>query len=266
MLALALALGPACARGPAQDEPAPARGLGRIAETGVLRVGMSGEQPPLTMTARNGQLLGLDVALARVLASSMGVEVELVRMPFSRLLDALEAGDIEMVMSGMTITPARSRRATFVGPYFTSGKTLLTKSEALAATTVAQKLNDPALRLGALKGSTSEDFVESTLPKAKLVPSKSLETAIQQVMSGAVDALVADRETGHFAVLRHPGAGLLTSEATFTVEPMGIAVAADEPRLARLLEAYLEALEDRGVLQTARDFWFKDESWVKDLQ
>lgn len=249
----------------AEDAP-PSRGLARIAESGELRVGMSGEQPPLTMTSRSGELLGLDVALARVLAQAMGVEVRFVRMPFGALLDALEAGDIEIIMSGMTITPARSQRATFVGPYYTSGKTLLTRSERLAGVPLPQDLDSPELRLVALAGSTSEAFVRRVMPRATLMPSETLEDAIRSVIEGGADALVADRETCVFATLRHPDAGLLASEATFTVEPMGIAVPAGDERLAALIEAYLGALEERGVLQRARDFWFRDDDWVRELR
>ena len=83
------------------------RGLARIVDTAELRVGTSGEQPPLTMTTRSGALVGLDIAFARVLAQAMGVEPKFVRLPFGRLIEALEAGEVDLVMSGMTITPAR---------------------------------------------------------------------------------------------------------------------------------------------------------------
>lgn len=266
-VALALVLAGCVASSPAEPQaPAPSRALARIAARGELRVGMSGEQPPLTMTTRDGELLGLDVALARVLARSMGVEARFVRMPFGRLLDALEAGEIEMVMSGMTITPARSQRAIFVGPYYTSGKALLTRSERLAAVREPAELDAPELRLAVLAGSTSEAFARRALPRATRVSVPGLDDAIHGVVAGEVDALLADRETCHFAVLRHPGAGLRTSGATFTVEPMGIAVPPGDERLAGMIEAYLEALEERGVLQKARDFWFRDDAWVEDLE
>jgi ABC-type amino acid transport substrate-binding protein len=86
------------------------------------------------------------------------------------------------------------------------------------------------------------------------------------VLSGRVDALVADRETCSFAVLRHPGEGLITSTATFTLEPMGIAVPLDQPHLASLIQRYLTALEERGAIQKAQAFWFKDPSWVDNLR
>ncbi len=257
-----------CAAPPAAPPPAaePSAGLARIARTGEIRIGMTGEQPPLSMTARNGEMIGLDVALAAVLARSMGVEPRFVRLPFRDLLDSLDAGDVDLVMSGMTITPERSRRATFVGPYYTSGKSILTRSAELAAVQVPQDLDSAELRIAALEGSTSELFVRKWMPRARLVPSEGLEDAIRMVLANEVDLLIADRETCAFAVLRHPDAGLLNPAVTFTVEPMGIAVAANDPRLANLVETYLSALEERGVLDTARAFWFRDPSWVKDLR
>lgn len=265
-LALLLGMQAGCASSPGREARASSPGLARIAETGALRVGTSGEQPPLTMTSRDGELLGLDVALAQVLAQAMGVELQLVRMPFGYLLDALELGDLDLVMSGMTITPERSRRATFIGPYFTSGKTLVTKSQELAAAEVPEDLDSAELRLGALAGSTSEAFVRARMPAARLVSIASLDEAIGRLLADELDALVADRETCHFAVLRHPEAKLLAAPATYTVEPMGIAAPVSDPRFSRLVESYLQALEDRGALQKARDFWFRDESWVKDLR
>jgi ABC-type amino acid transport substrate-binding protein len=242
------------------------RGLSRITETGELRVGMSGEQPPLNMTARNGELFGMEVAFVRVLAQTMGVEAKLVQLPFGKLLDALDDGEVDIVVSGMTITPERGQRVAMVGPYYTSGKALLTKSESLAAIQVPQDLDSKGRTFAALAGSTSEAFVRQSLPQAKLVTAEWLEEGIQKVLDGDVDALVADKETCHFAVLRHPDAGLHTSTQTFTVEPMGIAVPQDQPHLASLLRTYLTVLADQGVLRKLADFWFKDPSWVKELR
>ena len=59
--------------------------------------------------------MGLDVDLASYIAGAMGVELSLVIKPFAQLLPALEAGEVDMVISGMTITPERNLQAAFVG-------------------------------------------------------------------------------------------------------------------------------------------------------
>jgi polar amino acid transport system substrate-binding protein len=278
-LALALALGCASAgsgggssaasgggggAGASAKAPTATR-LARIVETGTLRVGMTGEQPPLNMTAKGGELVGMEVAVARVLASSIGVQAELVRIPFPRLLDALEAGEVDLVMSGMTITAQRNLRVAFVGPYYVSGKSLLSKStETLKADLDA--LNQPSVRLTALATSTSEAWVKRALPQATLMPTQSLDEGIQLVITDQVDALVADQETCYFAMARHRDAGLGTRTQAFTIEPIGIALPPDDPQLTNLITNYLGALEQQGALRRARDHWFRDESWIRGLQ
>ncbi len=242
------------------------RGLSRILKTGELRVGVSGEQPPLNMTAKSGELIGMEIALMRVLAQSMGVEVRFIKRPFGQLLDTLDAGQVDLVMSGMTINPERIQRAAFVGPYYTSGKTILTKNAKLAAATIPQDLEAMEPKMVALAGSTSEAFALRSLSRASLTTTSTLEEAIAKVLDGSADLLVADLETCLFAALRHEGAGLLVSDARFTVEPMGIAVPLEESRLANLLEHYLSALRESGALAKARNFWFDDAAWVGDLR
>lgn len=261
--ALVLVLGVGCG---SLSGGSKSRGLARITESGEIRVGMSGEQPPLNMTAKNGELFGMEVALMRVLAQAMGVRAVFVQRPFGKLLDALDAGEVDIVMSGVTITPERSERFAMVGPYYTSGKALLTKSESLAAVQLPEDLNTPRLEFAALAGSTSESFARRSLPKARLVTAKRLEGGVRRVLDDEVDALIADKETCYFAVLRYPDARLLSSTHTFTLEPMGIAVPQDQPHLASLLQSYLTSLANSGTLRKLREYWFQDPAWVGQLR
>lgn len=265
LASVALALATGCAGLGLGEEKHPATRLAHILETGTLHVGMSGEQPPLNMTAKSGELVGLEVALARVLASAMGVQLDLVRIPFPRLIDALEAGEIDLIMSGMTITAQRNLRVVFVGPYFVSGQSLLSKSTELLAAKL-EELNHPRVRLAALSSSTSEAFVRRALPAATLVTTDSLDAGIQQVIANQVDALVADQEICYFAMLRYSDAGLAVRAENFTVEPIGIALPPDDHQLTNLIQNYLGALEMTGALKRARDYWFENESWVKQLK
>ena len=77
----------------------------RILKNKELIVGTSGTQPPLTVKTKKGEIIGLDIDLCRMMAKSMGVELKLVEKPFDKLLPALEAGMVDMVVSGLTITP-----------------------------------------------------------------------------------------------------------------------------------------------------------------
>ena len=264
LASLALALGAGSAALAAGDETA-SPVLSRIVKSGELRVGMSGNQPPLNVKSRSGELIGLEVDLAILLANAMQVTPKLVTKPFSELLGALKGGEVDLVMSGMTITPERNLEVAFVGPYFVSGKSILTKSAKLAAIDEAKSINDASVSLAALGGSTSQRFVEVFVPKAKLVGVANYDEGVKLVLGDKVDALVADYPICVLSVLRHPEQNLATLVTPLTIEPIGIALPANDALLVNLVQNYLNALQGTGVLEALRARWFEDASWLGQL-
>jgi polar amino acid transport system substrate-binding protein len=269
VLVLAAAAAFGCAQlgiGGTKKESAPTSGIQAILARGELRIGMSGEQPPFSMTTKKGELVGLDVALGRVLAQVIGVKATFVRRPFAELLDAVVNHEIDLAISGIGITPERNLRVAFVGPYLVSGKSLLSKSQELLSITDPSQLNGPDVTIVTLAGSTSEEYVRKHLPNVKVLTTPGLDAAVDLVIANGADALLADTETCHFAALRHPDSGLKELERTFTVEPMGIAVAPDDAQLINLLENYLKALERGGALEKANRYWFENHDWLDSIQ
>jgi polar amino acid transport system substrate-binding protein len=239
--------------------------IARIVENGALRVGMSGNQPPLNFRSRSGNMMGFDVDITRGLAAMMGVEPRIVVMPFGELIGALERGELDLVISGLTITPARNMKVPFVGPYQLSGKSILTKSSTLAQADDTSDLNQPALKLAALSGSTSEEFVKAFLPKATLTPTENYDSAIEMLRKDEVQAVVADFEICVLSALRFPDDRLVTLTRPLTVEPLGIAVAPGDPLFLNLIENNVAALEAAGLFEGLSGRWFKSGGWVEQL-
>jgi ABC-type amino acid transport substrate-binding protein len=239
--------------------------LDRVVDFKVLKVGMSGNQPPMNTNSRSGELIGYEVDLARALASAMGARLEIVTMPFGDLLGALEAEKVDMVMSGMAITAERSRNVTFVGPYMMSGKSILTKSAMLSRATNSDEFNRADLKLAALDNSTSQTFVETAAPEATLVKIKDYDAGVDMVIKDEVDALVADMPICVLSVMRYPNAGLVTLKSPLSIEPFGIAVSSEDPAFANLVDNYLDTYGKMGVLAKLRKKWFEDKSWVAAL-
>jgi ABC-type amino acid transport substrate-binding protein len=86
----------------------------------------------MNLLTQEDKVIGMDVDVATMIAEVMGVKLNLQRIDFRGLLPALESGSIDMIVSNMTMTPDRNLKAAFVGPYFTSGKALLTKRSSIA--------------------------------------------------------------------------------------------------------------------------------------
>ena len=239
--------------------------LKRILDSGQMRVGLSGNQPPYNAKSRTGELMGLEVDLANLLAGAFGVKATFVTRPFPQLMAALAAAEVDVVMSGMAITPQRSLEAAFVGPYMISGKSILTNSKALAAAEEAGEFNRANLKLAALANSTSQRFVELNIPEATLVQVQDYDEGVNMVIADEVDALVADMPICVITAMRHPGKELATLKEPLTIEPIGIALPPGDAQFRSLVDNFLVAFEGTGLLEQVRKKWLDDSSWLAAL-
>lgn len=239
--------------------------LDRVVENGVLRVAMSVDQPPFNMRNRSKTIVGFDVDLAQALAGAMHVKLEIVELPFGDLLPALVQDKVDAVISGISITPERTLQVSFIGPYTLSGKSMLTTARIKKVVKNPAEFNDPEIRIVALNGSTSESFVKSKLPRASLATIPNYNEGIEQLLTGSVDAMVADIPVLQIAKLRYPEAGLDIIEPQLSVEPLGIAIGKEDRQFANLLRNYLHAFEKVGLIPNLRKKWFEDNSWMATL-
>ena len=246
----------------APDAAADSAVIERIRATKTLRVGMTGAQPPLNTVNTDGEIIGFEAELAHTLASAMAVKAEIVKTPFQELLPRLRSGKLDIVISGLTITPERNLEVSFVGPYFVSGKSILSRSETMSALQDAKEINKADVRLVALRGSTSQIFVEEILPKAKLETVADYAEARKMVLDGKVDALIADHPYCLFAVLGDETEQLVTLEEPFTFEPIGFAVPPNDPQFLNLVQNFLSMLEGTGALLDMKERYFTDGDWL----
>jgi len=191
--------------------------------------------------------------------------LKLVAIPFSDLLPALNAGKIDMILSGMTITPKRNLKVVFVGPYYVSGKGILTKTATVAAMQNPERMNRSNFRVVTLTGSTSALFVQQALSKAKKKTTKTLDEALVMLNKGQVDALIADYPFCVVTAFRYKDKGLIAGKAPFTFEPMGVALSGEDVLLINWVENFLRGCQGTGLIKELRKHWFNPGPWMNEL-
>ena len=239
--------------------------LDRIIKKGELAVGTSGTQPPMSATNKKGELIGMDVDISRAMANAMGVKLKFVPIPFAELLPALEAGKVDMVLSGMTITAERNKKVAFVGPYIVTGKGILAVAERFAALQEAKGLDTPEVTVAALKDSTSQKFAETSISKAKLILFGSYDEAIDLLLKKKVDVIVADFQFCALTAYRNQKKGLIAGQSPLTFEPLGIAMPEDA-LLINWVQNFLNQFQGTGELKKLNEKWLNPGSWVDELQ
>ena len=98
----------------------------------ALRVGVTPGFAPAVFE-QDGEIVGIEADLARALGERLGRRVVFERFAEGELLGALEAGEVDVVMSGLSITPERARRVLFATPYMESGQLALIRAHEIAA-------------------------------------------------------------------------------------------------------------------------------------
>ena len=232
--------------------------MSRIQKSGELVLGTSANMPPMTFKAEDGSLGGLDISLAELMADVMKVKLVVKVMPFDELIPALENGKVDVVLSNMTINPSRNMKVAFVGPYMTSGKCIVTKEETIAKAEDPKEINAKDMRLVVMKDSTSEDFVRTLMPDVKLKTVKESQEGAEMVAKDKVGGMLTDYPICLSLIKNNPDAGFVSVFSLLTYEPIGIAVAGDDPLLINWMENFLERLKQTGVLDAIGKKWFGD--------
>ena len=82
----------------------------------VLKVAVDTTYPPMEFESMNGDVVGLDVDLARALGDKLKMKTEFIVMPWDGILAGLTSNRYDIIMSSMTITDERKKVVDFV-PY-----------------------------------------------------------------------------------------------------------------------------------------------------
>ena len=239
--------------------------MDRILKKGELVIGITGTQPPLNATTKDGKIIGMDADLARLIANGLGVKPKFEVMPFPELLPALEKGKIDIILSSMTMTLLRNRKVAFIGPYYASGKGVLTKSKNVAALEGKDNLSKGGFTIGVLKDSTSQAFVEETTKDSKIVTAGSYDELLDKLFNDKIDAIVADLPYCVFTAIRYKDQDLEAGESPLSFEPLGIAIMEDA-LLINWLENFVELIKQTGLLKQVHARWFKSDAWIKDIK
>ncbi len=239
--------------------------IDRIKTNGELVLGTPGDFPPFSVTSDQGDLIGFDISLARELAKSMNVNLRIVQLPFHELIPNLEAGRVDMIMSGLSITPRRNMQIAFIGPYGNSGQAFFGRDDIVASLSEPLDLNREGLKIAVLQQTTAELTVRAVLPKAEPVFTQSLDQALIKLLNNEIDGIISDYPFCKVSEFRYRDRGFSVYEKILSYEQLGIGVSAEDPLFINLLTNYLNLLVGSGALKAMQEFWFKSSDWIPNL-
>lgn len=148
---------------------------------------------PLISPRPNGQYVGIDVEVMKMMAADLGVKLNIINSEWATAVAGIEAGKWDIVPA-LCITPKRKEVIDFSESYITIGATLATRADNPKGLTSLAAFDRPEVVFAVPSGSWSESVAKEVAPKATLKGFGQSTSAdlIQEVIAGRADAVVLD--------------------------------------------------------------------------
>ena len=225
-----------------------------VVETAVYKVGIDVPYPPFSMIDEKGNAIGFDVESMQWIAEDQGFEVEFQQVAWDGIIPSLQAGNIDLIYSGMTITEERAETVAFSEPYWVVNQDVVAKE---GSEVTLEDVLAGAATIGTQRGCTAAMWVEENLIDTGMMTEDDLKTydntplAVEDMLNGRVDVVMYDD-----LVLKDIVAGKAVTTIGFveTKEEFGIAMRKDDTELLAKVndglanlqaDPYWEELQDK---------------------
>ncbi|WP_371323623.1 amino acid ABC transporter substrate-binding protein [Dechloromonas sp. ZY10] len=251
LLALALVAGlslTACGKkeeAPATAAPAPAS---------KIVVGLDDNFPPMGFRDAKGNLVGFDIDLAREAAKRLGAEVEFKPIDWNAKEAELGGKRVDVLWNGLTITEPRKEKIAFTAPYLENRQIVIVA----ANSPVKAKADLAGKVVGVQEGSSAVEAIDKDAAGKTLKELKKFGdnvTALMDLSTGRLDALVVDEVVGRYYTAKKPGEYVILDEH-FGTEEYGVGVRKDDAELLGKIQKAMDEMKKDGAAARISTEWF----------
>ncbi|MBY5979155.1 cation:dicarboxylate symporter family transporter [Ferrimonas balearica] len=231
------------------------RGLDAIRESGVLRVGYNPLQVPFSFYNADNRLVGLDVEMMNKLAGEIGVDLAFIPYASDTVLDALNRGRFDVVISGLQMTTRRIQYVGFTNPVLTLHYAFVVKDHRADEFATDEMVR----RAGPLTVASVGDY--SIIP---LIEKRFANIRFERIESDRQffeddgerwDALLISLEAGKAWTMLYPEYTTLYNRKEIKSFPVAYVVAKENIELRLFLNSWLELQQSSGYVDSLYNYW-----------
>lgn len=226
-------------------------------------VGLDDAYPPIGFRDDQGNIVGFDIDLAKVVFAKLGYEPVFKPVDWEGVILTLQNKEIDVVWNGMTITESRKEQIAFSNPYiFSNDIFIVNRNEGITA------VNDLIGKTIAVQAGSSQADAIATAAIADKVSIKtysSNDEACLDLKSGRVSALLADGYSGRYylTTIGEAAKTFTSIDAGFEKSYAGVGIRKEDTSLRNEINTALNELINNGTASAISTKWFGEDIIVK---
>jgi polar amino acid transport system substrate-binding protein len=238
--------------------------IDNVIEKKKLVVGTAPGYFPFEMKDKKGEFIGYDVDTAKAIADALGVEIEFKQFGFDGLIPAIQTGEIDLILAGMTIRGDRALAVSFSNPYFETGQVLMLPGKD-SSTKSWEDLDKPGKKIAVSLGTTGALLAKQIYKEATILDFEDFPSAGMALMQGQADGIIYDEPGVRTFTLMNEG-NVKGIYDPISVEGLGIAVKHNDLKTVQWLNSFLASY--KGGPQDLESFekWFTNVDWMDDVE
>jgi Na+/H+-dicarboxylate symporter len=226
-----------------------------IQARGSLRVGYVRDSLPFVFKNAAGELVGIEVDLAHVLARDLGVTLEFARIERDAIPKALSGGKIDIVMGGLLVTPERVLRFHLSKPYMEETLGLVVRDHRRTEFDTRKELRQmETLRIAAVDIPYYINLIQRYLPQAEITIVDTPRVFFNDD-GQTYDALVFSAEAGSAWTLVYPQFSVVVPEGRGIKSPVAFGLPTSTPRLERYVNTWVTLKREESTIDALFDHW-----------
>lgn len=235
--------------------------LDAIKKAGKLVVGTSADYPPYEFVDDKGAFTGFDIELITEIAKRMGVELEIVDMPFDSLIAAVQENKLDLSISCFNYSEERDQTVDFSDAYYTSEDSFMVKTD---FTGKLEKPEDVAnMKVGVQSGTTQDTWLtdnlvsKGLLPEANLSRYERVDQAALDLVAGRIEVLMSDYVPAQAIMKKNTGLTVLY-HGVLSTGPLNIVLRDGDKELQAEVNKHIKDLSDEGFIDDLAVKYFSE--------
>jgi polar amino acid transport system substrate-binding protein len=239
-----------------KNETAPATQTAAPAPAAPTKIviGLDDNFPPMGFRNEKNELVGFDIDLAKEAAKRLGIEVEFKPIDWSAKEAELNGKRVDALWNGLTITEERRKNIGFTTAYMENHQIIVVPANSAVKTKadLADKV------IGIQDGSSAIDAVQKDPIAASFKELKKFGdnvTALMDLTTGRLDAVVLDEVVGRYYTAKKPGEYVVLDDH-FGTEEYGVGTRKDDTELLARLQKAMDDMKADGSAARISTEWF----------